>query len=101
MQAAQPRVIFVQGEDPSDDAEDSQELEEMDGEQDFEPLPVMKRRKVEEEVAETKVTRYFNKKAEMGPVYSGGNFHVMRENPQRVICLNDGKISLVDLSNSK
>jgi WD40 repeat protein len=101
MHMQQPKVIFVQGDDPSDDAEDSQEIEEMDGEQDFEPMPTMKRRKVEEEVSDTKVTRYFTKKSEMGPVYSGGTFHVMRENHHRVLCLNDGKISLIDITTSK
>ena len=73
----------------------------MDGEQDFEPMPMMKRRKVEEEVSNIKVTRYFTKKSEMGPVYSGGTFHVMRENYNRVICLNDEKISLIDITKSK
>jgi hypothetical protein len=46
-----PKVIYVQGEDPSDDAEEDNIS--MEGEQDFEPMPVMKKRKFEEDQNET------------------------------------------------
>lgn len=96
-------VHFVQGDDPSDDLNDSQQdQDEFTNEDDFEAVPEVKSRQLEPEVSlDYPLTKFLSQERVFEPCYSGGKFYIYKAFSKRAIALKDGKLALIDLENSQ
>jgi hypothetical protein len=101
----EPRVIFAEAMDEEDLAESQQEAA-LDDEDIADDLPVMKKRKLDDDLqkiadAERQVmlTKHFKLQQELGPSYTGGKFVLL--DSKHAFAQNGSAVTLLDVGSGK